>query len=229
MKPEDLNPPFPRTDQHRIIHDRVWYHPEESRHPDLIFPGWEHPSLFGNDRPVVVEFCSGNGAWIAKKAAENPHLNWVAVEMKFDRVRKIWSKIKNGHLDNLIVIWGEAHATVEKYFPDNSISDAYMNFPDPWPKNRHAKNRLMRTEFADQLSRILKEGKSFTFVTDDAPYSKWTIQVMREHRDFVSFYPEPFFTTDASDYGASYFDSLWREQGRVIRYHKFYKRILQAV
>lgn len=224
MKPEELTPPFPRTDQQRIIHDRVWYHPETTRHPDFIFPGWEHPSLFGNDHPVVVEFCSGNGAWIAQKAAECPDLNWVAVEMKFDRVRKIWSKIKNGRLDNLIVIWGEAHATIERYFPAHSISDAYINFPDPWPKNRHAKNRLMRTEFADQLSRILKEGRSLTFVTDDVPYSEWTIQVMGSHQDFVSLHPAPFFSTEAPDYGGSYFDSLWRSQGRAIRYHQFQKR-----
>lgn len=226
MKPEDLNPPFPRTDQRILIHDQVWYIPEKTSQPEpFVFPGWDHPSLFNNSQPLLVEFCSGNGAWIAKKAAENPTFNWVAVEMKFDRVRKIWSKIKNGRLNNLIVIWGEAHATIQKYFPSECISGIFINFPDPWPKNRHEKNRLMRMEFADQLSRILKEGKTLTFVTDDVPYSERTIQVMGNHKDFLSLYPDPFFSTDAPDYGTSYFDHLWRSKGRYIRYHQFQKRI----
>lgn len=224
MKPEELKPPCPRDDQRIIISDRVWYVPERTKvASDFIFPGWNHADLFDNDHPVVIEYCSGNGAWIAKKAQENPEINWVAVEMKFARVRKIWSKIKNLGLKNLIVVCGEAHMTTERFFPTDSISDVYINFPDPWPKNRHAKNRLIQTEFADQLSRILKEEKSLTFVTDDAPYSVWLIEVMGNHQDFKSTYPAPYYLTEEENYGTSYFDQLWRSKGRLIRYHNFHK------
>ncbi|HEV8052522.1 MAG TPA: tRNA (guanosine(46)-N7)-methyltransferase TrmB [Parachlamydiaceae bacterium] len=222
MKPEELKPPFPREDQHIAIHDRVWYIPERTRLPsEFVFPGWNHTDLFGNDQPVVIEYCSGNGAWIASKAAANPNINWVAVEIKFDRVRKVWSKIKNLGLNNLIVIYGEAHVTTERYFQNDSISDVYINFPDPWPKKRHAKNRLIQPEFASQLSRILKEGKSLTFVTDDVPYSEWLIEVMGNHKDFTSKYPDPYFLNAEPNYGTSYFDELWRSKGRSIRYHCF--------
>jgi tRNA (guanine-N7-)-methyltransferase len=225
MKPDDLTPPFSREDQHIVIHDRVWYVPERTRvASDFVFPGWHHPDLFENDNPVVVEYCSGNGTWIADKAAKHPEVNWVAVEMKFDRVRKVWSKIKNRELKNLIVIWGEAYAITSRYFSDQSISDVYINFPDPWPKKRHAKNRLIQPSFADQLSRILKDGKSLTFVTDDVPYSEWLIEVMGNHEDFVSAYPEPYYSNEEQAYGTSYFDQLWRSKGRLIRYHNFQKR-----
>lgn len=222
MKPEDLNPLYPKEAQRIFIHDSVWYVPERSE-DSFIFPGWNHPDVFGNNHPVVVEYCSGNGTWIANKAQENPNINWVAVEMKFGRVRKIWSKIKNLGLKNLIVVCGEAHLTTEKFFPSDSISDVYINFPDPWPKKRHAKNRLIQPKFADQLSRILNEGKALTFVTDDAPYSEWLIEVMGQHKDFVSAYPEPFYLTGDTNYGTSYFDQLWRSKGRSIRYHCFKK------
>ena len=222
MKPEELTPPFPRDDQRIVIHDRVWYIPERTRYPDeFAFPGWNHIDLFGNENPVIIEYCSGNGAWIASKAAANPNINWVAVELKFDRVRKVWSKIKNLGLNNLIVIYGEAHVTTRQYFQKDSISDVYINFPDPWPKKRHAKNRLIQPEFATELSRILKEGKSLTFVTDDVPYSEWLVEVMGSHKDFVSRYPEPFYLTEEPNYGTSYFDELWRSKGRTIRYHCF--------
>lgn len=225
MKPEDLKPPCTKTEQRILIHDRVWYVPVRSAAPcDFVFPGWNHADVFGNDNPVIVEYCSGNGAWIANKAIQNPLVNWVAVERKFERVRKIWSKVKNHALNNLLIICGEAYQTTERFFFENSISEVHINFPDPWPKNRHAKNRLVRAEFADQLCRILKSDGSLTFVTDDAPYSEWTIDVMQKHGRFVSSYPAPHFISDESSYGTSYFDQLWRSKGRTIRYHRFQKK-----
>ena len=224
MKPEDLKPPFSRTDQRIVIHDRVWYVPERCAAPsDFVFPGWSHSDLFGNANPVTVEYCSGNGAWIANKAIENPMINWVAVERKFERVRKIWSKVKNHALTNLIVVCGEAHHATERFIPSASVSDVYINFPDPWPKNRHAKNRLIRLEFAKQLWRILKEKGAMTFVTDDPPYSEWVIEVMQNHGGFHPEFPHPHYICDEGLHGTSYFDQLWRSKGRLIRYHRFNK------
>ncbi len=225
MKPEDLKPPYAKEERRIFIHDRVWFLPNDRLPPpnEFVFPGWEHPDIFGNNHPVCIEYCSGNGAWIAGKAQANPHLNWVAVERKFDRVRKIWSKIKNLDLPNLFIICGEAHQATRTYFPECSAHDVYINFPDPWPKARHAKNRLIQAEFAQQLWRILQEGRSLTFVTDDPPYSEWLIEVMTAHKGFSSSYPSPYYTTDESCYGTSYFDQLWRSKGRTIRYHKFQK------
>lgn len=225
MKPEDLKPPFTKEERRIFIHDRVWFLPNDRLPPPnaFIFPGWEHADIFGNTQPVCIEYCSGNGGWIAAKAQANPHLNWVAVERKFDRVRKIWSKIKNLGLPNLFVICGEAHQATRAYFPDLSAHDVYINFPDPWPKARHAKNRLIQSKFVQQLWRILQRERSLTFVTDDPPYSEWLIEVMTAHPGFISKYQHPYFTTDESCYGTSYFDQLWRSKGRAIRYHKFQK------
>lgn len=224
MKPEDLKPPFPRDDRRVVMHDRVWYVPERTLSvSDFAFPGWDHSDFFGNTQPVIVEYCSGNGAWIAAKAQGNPHLNWVAVEKKFERVRKIWSKIKNGQLNNLIVLCGEAHQATRRFIPDNTVSEIYINFPDPWPKTRHFKHRLIQDPFAQEMWRILKQNCGITFVTDDPPYSEWFIQVMGSHSGFKSHYSAPFYTTDVADYGTSYFDELWRGKGRQIRHHRFQK------
>ena len=66
MKPKDLIPPYTRSNQQIIMSDRVWYVPTKSNH-NFSFPGWDHLDFFGNNNPVVIEYCSGNGAWIAKK------------------------------------------------------------------------------------------------------------------------------------------------------------------
>jgi tRNA (guanine-N7-)-methyltransferase len=157
MKPSDLKAPFAWNARKVILEDRILYAPTRCEtYDDFHMPSWSDPLLFGNAQPVHVEYCSGNGAWITEKAQEFPEINWVAVEKKFMRVRKIWSKIKNLQLPNLIAACGEAYGVTRRYFPAGSVAQAYINFPDPWPKKRHAKNRLIRPVFVAEVARILQ-------------------------------------------------------------------------
>lgn len=225
MKPEDLIPPFPKSERKIVIHDRVWYLPDPHlAENNFIFPGWHHPDLFSNTNPVCIEYCSGNGAWIAAQAQAHPEINWVAIEKKFMRVRKIWSKIKNLELNNLIVVCGEAFRATHTQFPSACAADVFINFPDPWPKKRHAKHRLIQPLFVQELARILQTDKRVTFVTDDPDYSQEVIGVFLSDASFRSHYPAPFFSTDENHYGTSYFEELWRSKGKTIRYHRFLKK-----
>lgn len=224
MKPRDLKPPFPQVAHQVAMHDKVWYVSERPAvDSGFAFPGWHHADFFGNNNPVVIEYCSGNGVWVATKAREYPHWNWVAVERKFDRVRKIWSKVKNYALSNLLILCGEALNATRRYIPDNSVQDVYLNFPDPWPKRRHIKNRLVCPEFAAEIGRILMPRGTMTFVTDDVPYSEWAIAIMQGCSLFISDYPEPYYRTEDHTHGSSYFEDLWRSKGKEIRYHRFCK------
>jgi tRNA (guanine-N7-)-methyltransferase len=171
-----------------------------------------------------LEYCSGNGHWIASKARENKDKNWVAIEMKFSRARKIWSKIKRQELDNLIVINGEGHKATANYIPDATIHQISINFPDPWPKRRHSKNRIIQPSFISEMARILTPKGSVIFVSDDDSYSDWTIEHFQKSGLFHSNFPAPFFTNEWPNYGdVSYFEDLWRNQGKIIRYHSFQK------
>lgn len=222
MKPEQLKSPFSWKDRKVHIYDRVWYVPEYCMHYDAFsFPGWEHPDLFGNQNPVHIEYCSGNGSWIAERALADPNNNWVAIEKKFPRVQKVWSKIKNLNLNNLIVVCGEGYNITKRYFPSESISSVYINFPDPWPKKRHAKHRIIQPLFLQEAHRILKDNSLFTFVTDDASYSEWTIESMEKEVGFKNCHTTPYYITEHHEYGTSYFEELWREKGKIIRYHQF--------
>lgn len=223
MKPEDLKSADARDLKRILIKDRIWYVPN-TEDTSFSFPGWDHPDLFGNTNPIHIEYCSGNGAWIALKAATNPHINWVAVELKFDRVRKIWSKLKNRNLSNLLVIYGEAHHVTQRFIPTNSVNAVCINFPDPWPKRRHAKYRLIQPEFVSELQRTLTIGSPVDFVTDDANYSQWTIKMLKANSEFESAYPSPFYVSNDISYGTSYFDTLWREKGKTILYHRFLRK-----
>ncbi|MEX1013060.1 MAG: tRNA (guanine(46)-N(7))-methyltransferase TrmB [Waddliaceae bacterium] len=221
MKPKELKYPFTWEERRVLIHGRVWYLPACLKEEDsFVFPGFHSPELFGNDHPVFVEYCSGNGAWIAERARLAPEHNFVAVEKRFDRTQKIWSKIHNHQLENLIVVFGEGMAFTKRFLPSDSIEGAFVNFPDPWPKKKHAKHRLIQKSFVDELSRILKNEGVITLVTDDPDYSCAMIESF-QHPNFHSLHPEPFYVEDLGQYGSSYFDALWREKGKVIRYHQF--------
>ncbi len=225
MKPKDLKLPFQWGEQFITIQDKVFFtfEPFDKKGSDFDFPGWGHPEVFGNDKPVKIEYCSGNGKWIAERALADPDGNWVAVEKKAARLRKVWAKMKNLGLPNLFSICGEALEATKRFLPGATVDEVYINFPDPWPKKKHAKYRLIQTPFACELARILKEGGTVSLVTDDEAYSEQMIDVFSSHPCFESCYEAPFYRGKREGYGSSYFEDLWRGKGKPIRYHLFKK------
>lgn len=218
MKPKDLKRAYPFAEREPLLTDGIFYVP-------VYYSGYEKYSLpsfqilFGNTNPVCVEYCSGNGDWVLEKAKSCPDKNWIAVEKRFDRVRKIWSKTKNYGISNLLIVYGEALTFTHHYLLNESIDEAYINFPDPWPKVRHAKYRLIQSPFLDELSRTFKKGGKLTFVTDDLPYLQETIKHFDCHPRFSPFFPAPYFQLDLPSYGSSWFEALWREKGKEIYYY----------
>lgn len=222
MKPKDLKPPFTWKDRRVELAGGVLFVPEHyDRYDEFQFPGWDAPMLFGKERPVRIEFCSGNGDWIAHRAGKDRESNWVAVEKMFDRTRKIWSKAKNFGLDNLFIICGEALLATSLYLPPSSVEEVFVNFPDPWPKQRHAKHRLIKEPFLNQLERILKPSGLVTLVTDDREYCQQMIQQFINSSGFQPVYPAPYYVTEYLNYGSSYFEDLWKRKGRLIHYLQF--------
>lgn len=224
MKPNTLNWPYTWESRRPHLGNRALFVPEYfDRHEEE----WEkvpfnHPDYFGNEKEVFIEFCSGNGAWITDKARNNPDVNWMAVEYDFGRARKIWANIERYTLENLLVVTGEALTFSRYYLPSGSISGIYVNFPDPWPKKKHAKNRLFQPPFVEELSRIVKRGGTATLVTDDPDYANQMSSEMRAHSAWRPVFAEPYFvTTWPGGYGASYFDALWRQKGKTIHYFQF--------
>lgn len=224
MTPKGLKTPFCWEERRPMIEDSVFYVPNYYfLYDKFLFPGWDSPEVFGNDHPVFVEFCSGNGDWIIAKALENPKRNWVAVEKRFDRVRKIWSKAKNLKVNNLFIVCGEGLTFTKHYIVDQSVDAVFVNFPDPWPKDKHAKHRIIQEPFVQQAHRILKMEGTLTLVTDDADYSEQMIEKVLQHPGFRASFPKPYYSREMEGYGNSWFEKFWRQMGREIRFME-YKR-----
>ncbi len=213
--------PYRFEERAPCIYDRVLFIPSYYfKHHEYQMPQFESSDLFGNDQPVHVEFCSGNGEWIVKKALENPQINWIACEIKFKRVRKIWVKIKQMQLPNLVVAFGDANDFIRFYLKDRSLDAIFINFPDPWPKEKHAKNRLIKSPFIEEMNRVLKRDCLATIVTDHVDYSLQVIHEMQTH--FKSAFEAPFYINKTLDYGSSYFYRLFESRGKEIRLMQFY-------
>jgi len=220
VRPKHFPSPFPQEKPEVVITDQIWFAPEVET--NFTFPGFS--SLFGREAPICLEYCSGNGAWIAARAAENTGQNWVGVEMKYKRIRKIWAKIKNLTIPNLLGVCAEAESWTRRFVPDHSIDKVFINFPDPWPKNKHSKFRLIDREFVAEIARILKSGGLITIVTDHHPYSEAILKLLSETGDFIPQLPAPYHAPLSDDYGSSYFEELWREQGLDIRFIPFARK-----
>jgi tRNA (guanine-N7-)-methyltransferase len=219
MKPKDLRHPFPFSERRPHFSEGIFFVPSYyDKHHEFTFPTFDHPDLFGNTNPVFLEYCSGNGSWIVEKALEQPQVNWVAVEKDFERVRKIWSKIQNNNLQNLRIICGEALTFTKHYLLDASLDHIYINFPDPWPKDRHAKHRLIQPPFSLEMARVLKPCQKAILVTDDSTYCAQMCRVMVSTPSFKPSFVAPYWVSDWEGYGTSFFESLWRKKGKTIRY-----------
>lgn len=221
MQKEKLRFPYTWEERRPAIHEGVLFIPDHyDQHTEWSFPTWEE--IFGNANPVIIEYCTGNGSWLAQKA-EDKSYNWVGVEWRFDRVQKTWAKKRRQKLDNLFIVCGDAHVFIRDYAHTSSMDGIYVNFPDPWPKTKHAKHRLFQPAFIKQMSRTAKPGALLTVATDDPPYSDQIIATTLTDAAWLSTFQDPYYVTAWEDYGASFFDSLWREKGRTIRYLQFRK------
>lgn len=222
MAHQELIRPYNWDQRNVVLQDRVLYVPDYYNAYDKYqLPLWAAPELFGNSNPVKVEFCSGNGAWIAAKAEEFPQYNWVGVELKFGRVRKIWSAMQRRSLTNFLLVCGEGYRVVKHYFPTNTIDEVFINFPDPWPKKRHWKHRIIHKPFVQEVARCLVPKGKMTIVTDDVGYSDVILKTMLSTETFMPAFEQPHYVCDLPGYGSSYFEELWRLKGREIRYHTF--------
>jgi len=117
---------------------------------------WE--ALFKNTNPLRIEVCAGNGEWVCERARKAPHVNWVAVEMRYERVFQIWQRAQIMHLNNIVVIWGEATSALSHCFPDASVQQIYVNFPDP-PAWAGATSRLITPAFLAACNALLVKAK----------------------------------------------------------------------
>jgi tRNA (guanine-N7-)-methyltransferase len=130
-------------------------------------------SVFPNSQKVVMEIGFGMGEATALIARDFPDTGFFAVDVHRPGVGKLFSLIKEHQLQNLRVIQGDAHLVLHDMFDDASLDGVHLFFPDPWPKKRHHKRRIVNENFLQQIASKVKAGGFFHIATDWVPYAEW--------------------------------------------------------
>ena len=121
---------------------------------------------FGNDHPVYVEIGMGKGRFLMDNARACPGINYIGIEKYSSVLLRGIQKLEEDPLNNVALIRMEAEYITE-VFDEAEIDRVYLNFSDPWPKDRHAKRRLPSREFLSRYEKILKPGSVVEFKTDN--------------------------------------------------------------
>jgi tRNA (guanine-N7-)-methyltransferase len=134
---------------------------------------------FGRSAPKILEIGFGMGAATAQIAGANPDKDYLGIEVHTPGVGNLLKLMEEQGITNLRVIQHDAVEVLRHMIADASLDGVHIFFPDPWPKKRHHKRRLLQTEFVALLCSKLKTGGYLHFATDWEEYAQWTLEVLR--------------------------------------------------
>lgn len=127
-------------------------------------------SLFGDDRKLWLEIGFGGGEHLIRRARLNPEIGLIGAEPFIDGVAKALAGIDDHNLENVRIHKDDVRLILPR-FEEASIDQVYILFPDPWPKKRQQKRRLIQPDFLDDLTRVMAPGAGLRFATDVASYA----------------------------------------------------------
>ena len=157
---------------------------------ELLLPALSVPAdgeitsqlLFGDDRPLHLEIGFGSGEHLVYRADLLPDHGFIGCEPFVNGVATALAHIRDQRLANVRIHMGDA-LDVLRRLPDDSLTLVYLLHPDPWPKARHAKRRMVNDGPLALVAAKLKPGGEFRLATDDPTYLDWSLMVMARHRD----------------------------------------------
>ena len=183
--------------------------------------------IFGNDHPLEIDLGCGDGSFLIEMAQHYPERNFLGVERLLGRVRGVCKRIQELGLTNVMVLRLESQYTLEYLLAPASVSRLHLLCPDPWPKARHHKRRLVQQKFLHILHQVLIPGSEFLFKTDHPEYFEWVLEQIEEFNETKKNNGEleHLFTQllwpgegekDRFFYPKTDFERLWESEGKTV-------------
>ena len=147
-------------------------------------------------------------------------VNFLAIELKEKRIKTIIRQLDPKINKNVRVIKLFVDEKITDYVPEGSFQMIYIIHPDPWPKRKHHKNRLIQHDFIDVLRKILKPEGIVELSTDHKEYANWIIQHFRERKDFESAYNKGF----TRDLGEEHIETFFEKKNREEEFEPFFMK-----
>ena len=165
--------------------------------------------LFPMTHPAELEIGCGDGGFLLEWATRHPKKNFIGVERLLGRIRKLDKKGRRAELTNLHLLRFEARYLLQYLLPDHAFDAVHIYFPDPWPKDKHRRHRLIDEHFPELARRILLPNGIVHLRTDDPAY----FEQMQE-----SFLPAKYFSVTETPVElanvTTEFERQWNEEGK---------------
>ena len=185
------------------------YDPRQS----LNFPlNWDE--VFNRKTSLAVEVGCGNGEFLVEWAKSCPDWNFIGIELSLASGERLLSRVDQNQLQNVRLIRDDARFVLRELFPNEGVAQVILNYPDPWPKEKHKSRRLIDLGFVENLSMILAKDGIFDLFTDQKWYAEEAVMVFRDSGAFkisnIRYNPERNTSTK--------YERKWKELQRHI-YH----------
>lgn len=170
----------------------------QKRALEELWPRWgvdpgdgplDFADLYGNDAPVILEIGFGDGDATWRMAEAEPQHNFLGVEVHRPGVGRLLLALEEKGIGNVRVVCGDAVELLQACIAPSSLAGVRVYFPDPWPKKRHHKRRIVQPAFIELLASRMQGGAILHLATDWLPYAEHMLEVMRASRAFENLSP----------------------------------------
>ncbi len=182
------------------------------------------PALFGNDNPIALEIGCGIGDFIAQTASEQPATNFIAIDYYNKGCYKTCRRLDLRSLSNVRVLREEARQFIAERIPPGSLAAVYINCPDPWPKKKHRKRRLVNHRFMAFLDTFLAPGAQVFFATDFNDYGIDVAGMMAGLAGFENCLSPELYRHELPGYHLSKYMRKFMAEGKKIYFIHYRKR-----
>ncbi|MEI0495005.1 tRNA (guanosine(46)-N7)-methyltransferase TrmB [Brachyspira intermedia] len=173
-----------------------------------------------------LEIGCGNGKFIVELAMNNKDKYFVGIEYSYKAAKKAVSKAYKRNIKNLTIIFGEANNVIDKYLKEKYYFDKiYLNFPDPWPKKKHAHRRIFTRSFLYKMHTILKDDGIFYSVTDDDNYALEIMNPIYKEAENFRNVLDSEYVHKLEGYGVTLYEEKMRAVGHNIYFFAHSKNI----
>lgn len=177
--------------------------------------------IFGRDNPRALEIGFGDGDFLIETALANPGTNYLGIEIKKRRFNKAIKKAARKKVKNVKFLHMDAVLAARELFNPDSFQTIYINFPDPWPKDRHSKHRIVNRPFLMMLSGLLIKDGVLEIASDHVDYILNSLDTLKGIEVFRNDYGDPGYVNEIPGRPFTKYEREFREEGRQIYYLGF--------